>query len=188
MNIDSKYTSGPRIYLAPLADEHISRYMQLSDDPELVKTMGWRPFSPGEKERFLRVAEVLTLPYSGDGAPKTFSIVAVDGDVPIGFVTLKGVNSAGASGELGIAITEREYRSHGYGTEAMRLALSYAFNVLGLSSIGLTVFPDNHRAIRAYEKVGFERKEVMEKSWRLPNGEYIDMLLMECTRTYKGNL
>ena len=183
MNADYMHNSGQRIYLAPLEDEHISRYIQLSDDPELVETMGWRPFSSGEKERFLRVAEVLTLPDSGDGAPKTFSIVAGEGDIPIGFVTLKGINNARGSGELGIAIMEREYRGHGYGTGAMRMALSYAFNELGLSSIGLTVFPDNHRAIKAYEKVGFERKEVMEKSWRLPNGEYIDMLLMECTRT-----
>ena len=77
---------------------------------------------------------------------------------------------------------EKEYRGQGYGTEALKLALDYAFNELGLALLGLTVFPSNERAIRAYEKVGFKRKEVLEKSWLMPDGEYADMLLMEVTQ------
>jgi RimJ/RimL family protein N-acetyltransferase len=45
--------------------------------------------------------------------------------------------------------------------------------------LGLTVFPDNHRAIRAYERVGFKKQCVLEKSWRMPDGGYVDMVLME---------
>jgi RimJ/RimL family protein N-acetyltransferase len=45
--------------------------------------------------------------------------------------------------------------------------------------IGLTVFPDNVRAIRAYEKLGFRRTAVLEKSWTLPDGRGADMLLTE---------
>jgi len=40
----------------------------------------------------------------------------------------------------------------------------------------------NERAIKAYEKAGFRRREVLEKSLLLDSGEYVDMLLMELTR------
>ena len=77
---------------------------------------------------------------------------------------------------------EKEYRNQGHGTEALRLALEYAFGELGLGLVALTVFPDNGRAISAYEKVGFKATRVLERSWLQPNGEYADLLLMEATR------
>ena len=77
---------------------------------------------------------------------------------------------------------EREYRGQGYGTEALRHVVDYAFNKLDLILIGLTVFPSNQRAIRAYEKVGFQKIEILEDSWLLPDGGYADMWLMELSR------
>jgi len=177
-----RYLSSQRVYLAPLDYKHISRYIQLSDDPELILTMGWRPFGVEEKERFLQTIQVLTLPYCGNGQPITFSIISTEEDKPIGYVCLTGINESNSSAELGIAIMEKGYRGQGYGTEALRLAVRYAFDKLGLALIGLTVFPFNHRAIKAYEKVGFGRREVLKKSWLLDSGEYVDMLVMELTR------
>jgi len=171
-----------RVYLAPLEDKHIRRYMELSDDPELVATEGWRPFGIDEKERFLQTLRVLTLPYCDSGETIIFSIISAADDKAIGYVSIKGINEAKSSAELGIGIMEKEYRSQGYGTEALTLAVRYAFDKLQLALIGLTVFPFNKRAIRAYEKVGFKRKEVLEKSWLMPDGEYADMLLMEVTQ------
>ena len=173
---------GKKVHLSILEKEHISRYMQLSDNPELIDTMGWLPFAVGEEERFLQTVQVITLPYGGNGKPVVFSIVSTEEDRPVGYVCLKGMNESNSSIELGIAIMEKEYRGHGYGTEALNLAKNYAFRKLGLSKVGLTVFPSNERAIRAYEKAGFQKKELLEKSWLMPAGEYVDMLLMEVIR------
>ena len=74
---------------------------------------------------------------------------------------------------------DKEYRGQGYGTEALKTAVSYAHNELGLNLLGLTVFPSNTKAIRAYEKVGFHKTELLKDSWLLPDGEYADMWLME---------
>ena len=156
--------------------------MQLSNDPELVLTMGWQPFGAEEKERFLKTIQVSTLPYNDNGQPITFSIISTAENKPIGYVCLKGINENTSSVELGIGIMEKEYRSQGYGTEALRLVTRYAFDKLGLSLIGLTVFLFNKRAIKAYEKAGFSKRKVLKKSWLLTSGEYIDMLLMELTR------
>ena len=71
------------------------------------------------------------------------------------------------------------YRSGGHGTEALTLAVDYAFNTINLVNIGLTVFPSNARAIKAYGKVGFKIVDILKNSWIMPNGKQVDMLLME---------
>ena len=171
-----------RVYLAPLDDKHIDRYLHLSHDAELVSTMGWRPFGPHEKERFLRWLQILTLPYLNSGKTLTFSIIMSDNGKAIGFVSVKGISEAKSSAEIGIGIMEKDYHGQGYGTEVLNLVVQYAFSKLGLALLGLTVFPSNQRAIRAYEKVGFQKRKLLKQSWLLPNSEYADMWLMELTQ------
>ncbi|MCP4610381.1 MAG: GNAT family N-acetyltransferase [Planctomycetes bacterium] len=153
-----------KVYLSPIEESHILRYLSLSDDPDLISTMGWRPFNTDESDRFIRTVEVLTLPYCGNGQPFTFSIITSGECIPIGYITLKGVNNAKASVELGIAIMDAQYCSGGYGTNAISHAIDYAFNDMRMQTIGLTVFPSNIRAIKAYEKIGFKTTDVLEKS------------------------
>ena len=172
------------VHLFPLEDEHIVRYMSLSDDPELIASMGWSPFGPDEKERFLQFSQVLTLPYLEFGKSIVFSIISVTDSRAIGYVSIKGISEAQGRAEIGIAVMEMEYRGKGFGTEALRQAVDYAFCQLGLNLLGLTVFPSNRRAIRAYEKVGFRKTELLKDSWLLPSGEYADMWLMELSRNW----
>ena len=171
-----------KVLLTPLEKSHISRYMELSGDEELIDTMGWRPFQPGEDERFLKTVEIETLPSNQDRNPVTFSIVAVEDNRPIGYVTLKGIDLDKACAELGIAIMDRKYRSAGYGPDALGLAADYGFEKLRLGVLGLTVFPSNTRAIRAYEKAGFKSTGILRNSWRMPDGRWRDMVAMELTR------
>jgi RimJ/RimL family protein N-acetyltransferase len=170
------------VYLSPITHNHITHLIGFSDDPELIDTMGWHPFQHNECERFIKAIEVLTLPDRGNGDPITFCIITQKDDVPIGYVTLKGINKDKAKAEIGIAIMDRQYRSGGHGAEALKLAADYAFNTMNLVSIALNVFPSNIRAIKAYEKVGFKTIDVLKKSWTMPNGNKVDMLLMELNK------
>ncbi len=171
-----------RTYLTPLQDKHIARYMALSDDPELIKTMGWKPFEANEKERFIHFLHQLSLPYLNNGVAIVFSVISSADDRPIGFASIKGINALELRAEVGIAIMEKKYREHGYGTEALRQLIEYAFNILGLKRLGLTVFPGNQRAKRVYEKSGFQQTDVLKNSWPLPDGNYADMLVMVLSR------
>ena len=101
---------------------------------------------------------------------------------PIGYTALKGIDRKQKHGEVSIAIMEEKYRGLGYGTEALRMMLSHAFDTIGLSTVYLTVFPFNQGAIRVYAKLGFTTTEVLEKSWRLFSGECVDMIVMKLTR------
>ncbi len=154
--------------------------MSLSDDPELITSMGWKPFLPNEKDRFIDFTKVLTIPNLRDSESIVFSITSAINKA-IGYVSIKGINRKEGRAEVGIAIIDKEYRGKGYGTEALKQAVDYAFNKLDLTSLGLTVFPSNKRAIQAYERVGFWRTG-LTVAWLLPRGESVDMLVMELSR------
>jgi RimJ/RimL family protein N-acetyltransferase len=84
-----------------------------------------------------------------------FLIQTLADDRLIGFVGLDGILWNHGDSFVGIGLGEREYWGKGYGTDAMRLMLRYAFNELNLQRVSLTVFEYNPRAIRSYEKAGF---------------------------------
>ncbi|MFN3178545.1 MAG: GNAT family N-acetyltransferase, partial [Thermus sp.] len=58
---------------------------------------------------------------------------------------------------LGILIGRKDRWGQGYGTEAVRAALAYAFGPLGLKRVKLRTFAHNLRARRAFEKAGFRQ-------------------------------
>jgi RimJ/RimL family protein N-acetyltransferase len=71
---------------------------------------------------------------------------------------------------------DRQNWGKGYGTEAMRLALNFAFNELNLHRVQLSVFDYNERAIALYEKMGFVREGVY-REYLQRDGKRYDMYL-----------
>lgn len=54
-----------------------------------------------------------------------------------------------------IALAGPWLRGHGYGTEAGRAVVEWAFDVVGLHRVSLEVYAFNPAAQRSYEKIGF---------------------------------
>lgn len=109
-----------------------------------------------------------------------FSIRALSDDKLIGFMGL-WLDLIHAEAWVGIGIGEREYWSKGYGTDAMKLAVQFAFMELGLQRVSLGLFDYNPRALRAYEKVGF-RLEGRTRKDLLREGQRADSLWMGILR------
>lgn len=84
-----------------------------------------------------------------------FAIHALESDQLLGFVSLFGINWNHGDTWVGIGLGERAFWGKGYGTDAMRVILRYAFTELNLHRVTLGVFEYNPRAIRSYEKAGF---------------------------------
>ncbi len=61
---------------------------------------------------------------------------------------------------MGISIGEEEYRGRGYGTDAMRVIIRYAFRVLNLRRHHLGVFEYNPQAINPMKKPVLLRRVV----------------------------
>jgi RimJ/RimL family protein N-acetyltransferase len=66
---------------------------------------------------------------------------------------------------MGIQIGEREYWGKGYGTDALRVLLRYAFDELNLARVSLSVLEGNVRAMRSYEKCGFKYEGRERQAW-----------------------
>jgi RimJ/RimL family protein N-acetyltransferase len=104
-------------------------------------------------------------------------IIEADGGRVVGNITLLQIDMVHGRAWLGVTIGEKEAWSQGYGTDAIRSLLRYAFESLGLRRIQLITDVDNERGIRCYEKSGFYR-EALLREHRLRYGKPLDMVQM----------
>lgn len=106
-------------------------------------------------------------------------LAAVLDDKPVG---LAGLHPAGPSVRrrhamsLGITVAKAS-QGQGVGQALMAALLDYADNWAQILRIELTVYHDNARAIRLYERHGFEHEGRL-KAYGLRNGVYEDVLSM----------
>ena len=110
-----------------------------------------------------------------------FMIRRLEDDRLIGEIGLEAVRWNHGDTYVGISLGEREMWGKGYGTDAMRVILRFAFTELNLHRVSLDVFDYNPRAIRSYEKVGFVYEGRMRKYLQKDGGRY-DLLFMGILR------
>jgi ribosomal-protein-alanine N-acetyltransferase len=98
-----------------------------------------------------------------------------ESDELIGIVSLtEVVRGSLQSCWLGYYLDQAQ-NGRGYTTEAVRLVIDYAFQVLKLHRIEAGVMPHNSASIRVIEKIGFEREGLSRKNV-LINGKWQDHL------------
>lgn len=73
----------------------------------------------------------------------------------IGEIRFKDFDMDRRSAELGIVLKCDRFKNRGLGTEAIRLAIDYAGNGLGLLTVTASVLKTNKRSLRVCEKTGF---------------------------------
>jgi len=110
----------------------------------------------------------------------SFSIRTLEGDKLIGFLGL-WCNLIHSEVWVGIGIGDRAYWGKGYGTDAMKLCVQYAFMELGVQRVSLGLHAYNPRALRAYEKAGF-RLEGRTRQDLAREGKRYDSLWMGILR------
>ena len=97
----------------------------------------------------------------------------------IGHTGLLDVDRRHRNAEFDILIGETDCRGKGYGSEATRLVLEYAFAQLRLESVYLRVLAFNEPGIRAYRKAGFREAGRLRDHWFV-GGRHWDMVYMDC--------
>lgn len=99
----------------------------------------------------------------------------------IGYLFIQNISSVHRSADIGIRIGEEKNRGHGYGKEALMMALDYCWRHLNLNRIGLIVFRNNQRAINIYKAAGFRIEGRLKKLFFI-DGAWVDVLLMAAFR------
>lgn len=95
----------------------------------------------------------------------------------IGTIGLHNIDWKNRNAMLGISIGAPNSRSLGYGEDAIRTLLRFAFNELNLHRVALHVYAFNARAIRCYEKCGFKNEGAM-REFIFREGAFHDALNM----------
>jgi diamine N-acetyltransferase len=104
------------------------------------------------------------------------SLIVADGERPVGFALLAGLEDPNRVVELRRIVIVR--RGEGIGRRALEMLLERAFVELGAHRVWLDVRPHNERARRAYAAVGFVEEGLMRDAARTPSGDYEPLILM----------
>jgi len=106
----------------------------------------------------------------------TFGVeLAATGEL-VGMTFLKNINLVNRNAEFAILIDSKQ-SGNGYGTDACRLTIEFAFMHLGLHRVYLKVKKDNLAAIKIYQTCGFKTEGTLREDV-FKNGKYADQLFM----------
>ncbi len=163
---------GEKVNIRAVERDDLPRYVRWLNDPEVRENLAmFYPMSLAEEEKWFE-DKIL----KRDENNKTFAIETKDG-VHIGGTGLDSINWKDRNAEFGIFIGEKDYWNKGYGTDATKTIVKFAFEEMNLARVYLRVYDDNPRAIRVYEKAGFEREGVLKKHI-FRKGRYSDVIIM----------
>jgi RimJ/RimL family protein N-acetyltransferase len=168
--------SGENVALGPLCKDYLDVYMKCNNDFKTTRTLSMS--KPTTYEALSESIDKL----SKESSSVFFTIFEKSSDRPIGFTYLDNIDHRNRTATYGIVIGEEDCRGKGYGTETTKLMMNYAFAVLGIHNLSLTVYEFNKPAIRAYEKAGFVQYG-RRRQCHFMGGRLWDEILMECLST-----
>jgi RimJ/RimL family protein N-acetyltransferase len=96
---------------------------------------------------------------------------------------LHQINHRNRNCEWGIWIGPPERWNQGFGTEACRLAVGYAFDHMAMEKVSLDIYEGNDRARRAYQKAGFATEGILRRHYWL-GGRLVDVEIMSVFRDH----
>lgn len=164
---------GEKCYLSPCSPEDAEKWAVWFNDLEVTLPLGDEAYIPFSLPKTQEAVEDVIKQQA-----HFFSIVDLETDRCIGRTVIFNIDQVNRSAMFGIFIGEKSFWGKGYGQEATRLTLDYAFNLLNLNSVMLGVMAFNERAIHAYEKVGFKVIGKRRQA-RIVGGQKFDVFLMD---------
>jgi RimJ/RimL family protein N-acetyltransferase len=165
---------GAKSHLRALERDDLPHFVRWINDPDTRRFMVIRyPLSMTEEEKWWEG-------FLSRENDHIFAIEAEDGTY-IGNIGLHSIERENRRAMLGIIIGDKTRWGKGYGTDAIQAMLGWAFGYLNLNRVYLTVYAYNERALRCYQKCGFQYEGTMRKA-RYLDGRYYDELMMAILR------
>ena len=88
--------------------------------------------------------------------PSRVLLAIMKDNMPIGEIQLKQIDRERKECTLSIHMQNDAAKGHGYGTCAEKLAVQYAFDVLGMAAVNADTIVKNKRSQHVLKKVGFQ--------------------------------
>lgn len=113
----------------------------------------------------------------GSNTSKSYILLEKENETPIGVLALIHIDYKNRNAECIIDIGDKRFWGKGYGSEGLKLLLDYGFYEMNLHRLSLRVFSFNDRAIRLYQRLGFQQ-EGSSKEALFREGQWHDILHM----------
>jgi len=169
---------GEKVILRAMSREDLPRMWQFNNDVEVELAGGGDPPMP---QALARLQAEFEGRVGGGGRDDASFAIEADGQL-IGQCALYQFDNTAHTAMLGITIGDKAYWGQGYGRDAVRLLLDYAFRLRNQHRVYLSVNGNNARAIRAYAACGFvEEGRLRAHVWG--DGDYIDLIYMGILRS-----
>jgi RimJ/RimL family protein N-acetyltransferase len=109
-----------------------------------------------------------------------FEIRAKEKNKLIGHCGLYYINWISRTSEFGIYLGDLDYRSGGYGSDALRTLIRYGFNDLNMNRIWCEVYGNND-ALHIYKHIGFRHEGTLREQY-YNEGRYWDAHVLSMLR------
>ncbi|HJO94794.1 MAG TPA: GNAT family protein [Victivallales bacterium] len=159
---------GEKCYLSPFCKDEIEKITGWSNDKDVYSTTLYahKLVSLNQQEELLK------------DKTNTFSIVDLETNNLLGHTGIFDIDNINRKANFGIIIGNKKFHGKGYGQEATKLILDFAFNILNFNNIFLSVFSYNTKGYNCYKKIGFKEIGRRRKSW-FYGGKYYDEIYMD---------
>ncbi|MBA3945970.1 MAG: GNAT family N-acetyltransferase [Herpetosiphonaceae bacterium] len=167
---------GEKVVLRALQEEDFEAWYRMNDDVDLTLsgTGRWVPVSIDiARERWQYLL------HSSPEVRVNFGIEVADEF--IGMLSIKEIDRHNQHALLSIALSGPVHIGRGYGRDALRVVLRWAFQIHNLHRIELETWATNERALRAYRAAGFvEEGRLRDAVWL--DGQFVDVVIMSAIR------
>jgi RimJ/RimL family protein N-acetyltransferase len=165
------------VYLRPGERRDVPLFVRWMNDLRTTRTlMIVSPISEAMEERWFE--QML----EHHGRDRWFFVICrTADDRPLGSIDLHDVDLRNGTCSLGIAIGDPDDTGQGYGSDALRALVGFAFAQLRLERVELDVYAYNDRARRVYERVGFRHEGRLRRAL-FRDGAYHDVDRMAVLR------
>ncbi|RAN76871.1 GNAT family N-acetyltransferase [Bacillus sp. SRB_331] len=170
-----------RIYLRPLCKLYAPIILESTMDEEIRYMTGTKPTFSLEQIK-IHIDNI-----NNDSSRYDFAICLKSTDEMIGELSILDIDEENQRAGFRISMLSIALTGKGYGTEAMKIVLSFVFEQLTLNRLQLEVFSHNSRGIRAYEKIGFVKEGTLRQSL-FYNGKCSDEIIMAILKSDYKNI
>ncbi|WP_044957522.1 GNAT family N-acetyltransferase [Butyrivibrio sp. LC3010] len=124
-------------------------FREWENDPDIYSDMSL--FKP-----FIYTKEYADKYFDSKQKPDRKMLAIMLEDKPIGEIQLKQIDFDKKECTLSIHMQNDSYKGKGYGTTAEKLAIEYAFSILGMNAVNADTIIENKRSQHILEKLGFK--------------------------------
>lgn len=170
--------AGEHVILRAFEREDAERCYRWMNDPNIVRTLKSRyPIAfQNEREWLERVIGV-----AGSDSERHFAIERKDDRSHIGNASIHDIDWVSRNAAFGLFIGEPSAWNRGFGGDAIRTLVRFAFDEMNLRKLHINVFEYNDRAKHVLESQGFVQEGRLRQEF-YREGSYHDILILSIFR------